>query len=166
MNKNLSKPVKILVLEQIALAASFYFGQVFLFCKNVLEWFLLITCKEHTLTRSTTLFSRNYPKLCFWLRRECRQMPDKNSHQRCFIEKAVLKNFVSHRKAPVLEPVFDKVACFQPWSLIRKTLQNRCFPAAKFLRKSILKNASELNLGSDYLEFCFWTVAFKIILTE
>ena len=28
-------------------------------------------------------------------------------------------------------------------------------------RKSVLKNASELTLGSDCWEFCFWTVAFK-----
>ena len=30
-----------------------------------------------------------------------------------------------------------------------------------FLRKSVLKDASELTLGSDCLELCFWTVAFK-----
>ena len=35
-----------------------------------------------------------------------------------------------------------------------------------FSRKSILKNASELTLGSDWLELCFWTVAFKTILTH
>ena len=41
--------VKILVSEQIAVAAVLYFGQVFVFCrlinKNVLELFLLIMCK-------------------------------------------------------------------------------------------------------------------------
>ena len=55
--------------EEISLAAIFYFGQVFIFCrlinKNVLECFLLIMCKEHTLTRSTNLLSRNHPTLCF-----------------------------------------------------------------------------------------------------
>ena len=44
----------ILISEQIALAAIFYFGQVFVFCmltiKTVLEWPLLIMCKEHPLT--------------------------------------------------------------------------------------------------------------------
>ena len=39
------------ITEQIALATIFYFGQVFVLCwlinKNVLEWFLLIICKEH-----------------------------------------------------------------------------------------------------------------------
>ena len=52
--------------EQIAVAAIFYFGQVFVFCrlinKNVLEWFILIMCKEHILSRSTNL-SRNHPTL-------------------------------------------------------------------------------------------------------
>ena len=33
------------------------------------------------------------------------------------------------------------------------------------LRKSVLKNASELTLGSDCWEFCFWTVAFKTPVT-
>ena len=67
MDKNLSKPVKILLSEQIALAAMFYPKQVFVFCmlinKNVMEWFLLIMCKEHTLARSKNLISRNHPTL-------------------------------------------------------------------------------------------------------
>ena len=66
--------------EQIALAVMFYFGQVFVFWrlvnKNMLGWFLLIMCKEDTLIKSTNLFSKNHPILCFWLRRECRQMPN------------------------------------------------------------------------------------------
>ena len=32
-------------------------------------------CVEHILSRSTPLFTRNHPKLCFWLRRECLQTP-------------------------------------------------------------------------------------------
>ena len=51
--------VKILVSEQIALVPMFCFAQVLVFCmlinKNVLEWFLLIICKECTLTRSANL---------------------------------------------------------------------------------------------------------------
>ena len=47
-----------------SLSAIFYFEQVFIFCilidKNVLERFLLIMCKEHTLTRSTNVISRNH----------------------------------------------------------------------------------------------------------
>ena len=42
----MSKLVKSLISEQKALAAVFYFGEVFVFCrlinKNVLDWFLLI----------------------------------------------------------------------------------------------------------------------------
>ena len=73
--------------EQIALV----------FCKlinkNVLEWFLLII--KHTLDRSTNLFSRNQPTLCFWLGVGW-QMPnaeqllyatEKSSHQRFSIKK-------------------------------------------------------------------------------
>ena len=60
MGKKLSKPLKMLILVQIVLAAMFYFGQAFVFCmlisKNLLEWFLLIICKERSLTRSTNLF--------------------------------------------------------------------------------------------------------------
>ena len=63
MDKNLSKVLKILLSEQTALAAMLYFGQVFAFCmlnnKNVLEWFLLIICKEHTPTRSANLCRGN-----------------------------------------------------------------------------------------------------------
>ena len=63
MFKNLSRVLKILVSEQTGLAATVYFEQVFVFCilinKKVLEWFLQIACKEHTLTRSANLFIRN-----------------------------------------------------------------------------------------------------------
>ena len=42
-----------------------------------------------------------------------------------------------HRKALVLEPLFNKVAGFQTYNFIKKRLQHRCFPMkfAKFLRK-------------------------------
>ena len=55
MNKSLSKSVKILILKEIALhcfTLDFLFWR--LINKNVLEWFLLILRKEHTLTKSTT----------------------------------------------------------------------------------------------------------------
>ena len=69
MDNNQLKSVKSLISEQIAHATMFYFEQVFIFCmlieKNVLEWFLLIACKEHILLRSANLISRNHPKLCF-----------------------------------------------------------------------------------------------------
>ena len=74
MDKNLSKLVKTVISEQIALTAMLRFEQVFAFFmlinKNVLEWFLLIICKEHILLRTANLFSRNHPTLCFSLIRE------------------------------------------------------------------------------------------------
>ena len=69
MYKNQSKLVKILISEQIALAAMFYFGRVFAFCrlikKNVLEWFLLVICVNNILCVDLQSFSRNHPTLCF-----------------------------------------------------------------------------------------------------
>ena len=61
--------------EKVAIAAAFYFGQAFVFwckliSKNVLEWVLLIMCKEHTLNISANFPSRSHPTLCFRLRRE------------------------------------------------------------------------------------------------
>ena len=64
----------------------------------------------------------------------------------------------------MLESLFNKVDCFYLGLQLYQKVQHRCFTAAKFLRKSILKNASELTLESDYLEFCSWTVASKNIL--
>ena len=69
----------ITILEQTVVAAIVYFGQVFVFCsliyKKVLEWFLLIMCKEDILCTSTILL-RNHPILSFWLREEGRKMPN------------------------------------------------------------------------------------------
>ena len=53
--------------EQIAVAAIFYFGQAFVFCKlinkKLLEWFLLLMCEEHILSRYTNFLSKNHPTL-------------------------------------------------------------------------------------------------------
>ena len=47
----------------------FYFGQGFVFCrlinKNVLEWFLLIICKERTLPDLQTLLVETTPHCAF-----------------------------------------------------------------------------------------------------
>ena len=71
--------------EKIAITAVVYRGQVFVFCrlinKSVLERFLLIMHKQHTLRRSTNLFSRNLPKLCFT--EQVLYQTDNSSHQRC-----------------------------------------------------------------------------------
>ena len=107
MEKKPTKAVKML-LEQIALTAMFFtLGKSFFWRSinnNALEWFLLIICTERTPTRYIILLGRNHPKLCFWLRRECRQTcsteqflhrANKNSHKR----KAVTKIRKAIRKA-------------------------------------------------------------------
>ena len=60
--------VKILISEQIAVAAVLYFGQVFVFCKlinkSLPELFLVIMCEHHTFTRTTNyIFNRNHSTL-------------------------------------------------------------------------------------------------------
>ena len=50
-----------------------------------------------------------------------------------------------HRKTPVLESLFDKVAVLQPSNFIKEKLQHRCFPVniAQFAKVPILKNICE-----------------------
>ena len=64
---------------------------------------------------------------------------------RPLIQAATRENFCNiHRKTPVLESLFIKVASLQPCDFIKKRLQHRCFPVkfAKFLTP-ILKNICE-----------------------
>ena len=141
------KTVKILISEQIALAAMFYFEQDFAFCmlinKNVLEWFLLIICKEHALYRCANLSSRNHLTLCFCLIRESRQMPN--------TEKFYQTDKSSYRKLLFNEESSSEkiLQCSQEntcagassfFNFIKKRLRNKCFTVAKFLRAPILKN--------------------------
>ena len=73
----------------------------------------------------------------------------RSSHQRCSIEKAVLKKFLNiYRKTTVLESLFNRVAGPKACNVIIRwtpTQQHRCLPVniAKFLRKSILKKIFE-----------------------
>ena len=69
----------------------------------------------------------------------------RSSHRRCSIKKVFLKVRKFHRKTPVLESVFDKVACLQACNVIKRRLQRRGFPVkfAKFLRTPILENICE-----------------------
>ena len=65
----------------------------------------------------------------------------RRGHQRCSIEKAVLKNFRNiHRKTPVLESLFNRLVGFKTCNFLKKRLRIRCFPVniAKFLRTLIL----------------------------
>ena len=166
MTKNLSKSVNILISELIALAAVFYFGQVF-----VIQQKRVGMVSSDNLRRSTNFFGRNHPKLCFWLRREGRQMPnteqlsyqtDKSSHT-----EGVLKN----KKLVSKISLNSEENNFVAWNSIKKRLQHICFPVAKFLGDTYFVEhmrmaASGLTLRSGCLELCFFTVAFKTILTQ
>ena len=61
-----------------------------------------------------------------------------------FFETGVLKVCNIHRKTPVLESLFSKVASLEAYKFIKKRLQHRCFPVniANFLRKFYLKNTT------------------------
>ena len=81
LKQTLSSRQKLIWHENVrtnSLAAIFYFDKVLfsvgLINKDAYESFLLITCKEHTLTMPINFLSINHPILCFWLRREGRQM--------------------------------------------------------------------------------------------
>ena len=118
----------------------FYVGQVFVSCKlinrNVLEWFLLIM--QRPLNRSTNLLRRNHPTLCFWLRREGRQMPNaeqqllyqtekpkKNSHRRFYIKMLFLN--------------FEIFVGKHPYEIIKKN----------YFEEHLHTAASEMTLWSD-----------------
>ena len=86
-----------------------------------------------------------------------------------FYKKAALKNFViSHRKTPVLESLFNKVADLQP---VKKRLQYRCFPVniAKSFRAAILKIICERLLlplelfFKDFVDINYKNASFNIL---
>ena len=62
----------------------------------------------------------------------------------------------------MLESLFNRVAYLKACNFIRKRLQYRCFPVAKFLRKFNFKNASELTLGSNCLELVSGQLLLKL----
>ena len=70
-----------------------------------------------------------------------------------------------------MKSLFHKVADLQACNFLKKRLQHSCFPVTKFLQNTYFEEhlrtaATELFLRSDCLELCFWTVAFKTILTH
>ena len=71
-----------------------------------------------------------------------------------------------HRKTPVSESVFNKVADLKACNLIEKRLQYRCFPVniEKFLRAASLKNTS----GSFIVSICYFKFQInkRILLIE
>ena len=119
MNKNLSKSVKILILKEIALQC---FTLFFLFWrlinKNVLEWFLLITCKEHTLTRSTTHFILVETDAQYWTvtSSNCQKQP-----LEVFYKKALLTNFATFTGKHLHWSLFlIKLPAFRPVTLLER----------------------------------------------
>ena len=89
------------------------------------EKFINIHLNKKTLRRSSVTHFKKQP-------------PD------VFYKKAVLNLKICnihHKKTPVLQSIFNKVAEHKACSVIKKRLQHRCFPGniAKFLRTSILK---------------------------
>ena len=145
MDKNLSKIGKILISEQIALDTVFHFEQVFLFCrltnKNVLEWFLIIICKLHTLTISTNPFSRTHPTLCFDEGEKVGRCPILNSYfikltkaaTKDVLKKTVLKHFSkSTRKHLYRSLIFIKLQTFRPATLLKRDSNTGVFLLQNF----------------------------------
>ena len=133
----------------------FYFGQVFNFCrlinKSVLEWFLLIICKEHTLVTFTNLFNRNHFTLCFWLKRRSsgdaqygmvilsnwqKQPPEVLYKRSCSLKLCSI-----HRKTPILESLFNNVA----------NLWKRDSNTGVFLLRNLKNNYFEEHLLLNWL---------------
>ena len=175
MDKNLSKFVKFVISENIALAAMSYFEQVFAFCmlitKNLPQWFLLMF-KEDTLRRSTNLFSRNHPTLFFVCLFFCfcfvflflinkRKFADaqnwscfikltKASTGGCSIKKAVLKTFAIFTGKHLSWSLF--------FDFIKKRLQHRSFTVMNCLRTPILKNTAYGCFWTDFRKRLFHTL--------
>ena len=89
--------------EKIDFATMLYFEKVFVFCrltnKSVLEWFLLIMCKKHTLSRGTNLFGRNtffvfdQEEKISKCTEQILYQTETSIHWRCSIKNVVRKNF-------------------------------------------------------------------------
>ena len=66
----------------------------------------------------------------------------------------------------MLESFLIKLPAFRHAALLEIDSNTGVFLLGNFLSKFSLKNLSELTLGKDCLELCFWTVAFKTVLTQ
>ena len=99
-------------------------------------------------------------------------IPLQKQPPKVFYKKADLKIFaISHRKTPVLEFLFNKVADLQAFNVIKKRLQNGCFPVniAKSLRAAILKIICKRLLlplelfCKDFVDISYENVSFSIL---
>ena len=69
--------------------------------------------------------------------------PKSASHQRCFVQKGVLRNFLKFTGKHLCQSLFfNKVAGLRPAALLKKRHWLRSFPVnfAKLLRTSFLQN--------------------------
>ena len=71
---------------------------------------------------------------------------NRDSHRRCSIEKRVFLKI--HRKAPVTESLFNKVAGLRPTTLLTKRLWHKCF-FCEFCE--IFKDTLFLSLSYTYV---------------
>ena len=137
---------------QIALAA--IIPAVFVFCglikQKVLEWFLLILCKEHTLSRSTNRVSRNYPTFVF---------KSTSSFISCLCWLAPW--IASHTSVMIM--IITLLESHMGKLILNHLIGNNCAEFGVGLLDSYF---FKLSLESDSLELWFWTVGFKTILSH
>ena len=86
-----------------------------------------------------------------------------SSHQRCSMEKGVLKNFTKFTEKHLCQSLFfNKAAGLRPATLLKKRLWHRYFPVkfVKFLRALFLQNVSGRVLVKNYFfsNFSFTTI--------
>ena len=111
---------------------------------------LLVICKKHIKTGSTNLFSRNHPKLCFWLRRE-----SLNSYH-TEMTKAATGGVLWKKLFSKIWQYLQEKACAGVSDLgdpkvadLQHRLQHRFLPVAKFLQNIFWRTFV-------YVYGCFW----------
>ena len=88
-----------------------------------------------------------------------KQLHQRNSYQKSFVKKSVLKNFAISQKTLLLKSLFNEAAGLKACKFIKKKLQYRLFPVKfeKSLRTPILKNICELLLLTPHETWSFRT---------
>ena len=78
------------------------------------------------------------------MREICSKRKVKNTARGAVCKKVFLEVSKIHRKRPVPESLFNKVASLRPATLLKKRLWHRCFPVnfVKFLTTPFLQNTS------------------------
>ena len=123
------------------LSSSFLFMVMICFCWNISARFTDYQCiaNKTVAIRKTTLFKGTWYKFRYSIRC-CR-----SSHQRCSLEKGVLRNFSKFTGQQLRQSLFfNKVTGLRPATLLKRRLWHSCFPVnfEKFLRISFLQSTS------------------------